>query len=105
MPWEERNGRRYYYRKVRRGGRVFSVYEGSGVGAVLAEEQDATERATRRRETRTLRAELAEHDAIDEKLDRAWKIVERTAHEALEAAGYHSHKREWRLRRDATKTG
>jgi hypothetical protein len=79
MAWEERNGRRYYYRKVRRGGRVFSVYEGSGVGATIAEAQDASERETRQRETRSLRAELAEQDAIDAKLEQAWKIVERAA--------------------------
>lgn len=101
MAWEERAGRRYYYRKVRKGGRIFSVYEGGGLGGKLAEARDAEARQTRQGETRTLRAELAQADAVDEKLDAAWLIVERAAHEALKAAGYHQHKRQWRLKRDA----
>lgn len=101
MAWEERAGRRYYYRKVRKGGRVFSVYEGGGLGGKLAEARDSEARQTRQRETRTLRAELARQDAIDAWIDEAWRIVERAAREALEAAGYHQHKREWRLKRDA----
>lgn len=71
----------------------------------MAEAQDSEKRAARERDTRTLRAELAEQDAIDSKIDEAWKIVERAAQDALEKAGYHSHKREWRLKRDATKAG
>ena len=101
MAWEERAGRRYYYRKVRKGGRVFSVYEGGGLGGKLAEARDAERRKESAREMRTLRAVLARQDAIDAKIDEAWRIVERAAHEALEAAGYHQHKRQWRLRRDA----
>jgi hypothetical protein len=105
MAWEERAGRRYYYRKVRKGGRVFSVYEGGGLGGRLAEARDAERRKERGRETRTLRAELARQGAIDAKIDAAWLIVESAAQEALESSGYHLHKREWRLRRDATKAG
>jgi hypothetical protein len=101
MAWEERAGRRYYYRKVRKGGRVFSVYEGAGLGGKLAELRDEEERETRERQTRDLRAELARADAVDVKLDASWRIVERAAREALEAAGYHQHKRQWRLKRDA----
>jgi hypothetical protein len=100
MAWEERKGRRYYYRKVRKGGRVFSVYEG-GIGGTLAEQGDAQAKQTRKRETRTLRAELARQDAIDAKIDEAWRDAEQVAREALEAAGYHRHKRQWRLKRDA----
>lgn len=101
MAWEERKGRRYYYRKVRKGGRVFSVYEGGGIGGTLAEQGDAQAKQTRKRETRTLRAELARQDAIDAKIDEAWRDAEQVAREALEAAGYHRHKRQWRLKRDA----
>ena len=31
MAWETRGGRRYYYRKVWKDGRCFSVYEGGGM--------------------------------------------------------------------------
>lgn len=105
MPWEERGGHRYYYRKVRKGNRVFSVYEGAGLVGTLAAQRDEGERVTRQREARDLRTELANVDAVDAKIDAAWLIVERATTEALKAAGYHRHKRQWRLKRDATQTG
>ena|ERR1700742_4411424 len=104
MPWEERAGRRYYYRKVRRGGRVFSVYEGAELAGVLAEQQDASGRETKARAREKLRREIAHQDLIDAKINRAWQIASALASEALEAAGYHQYKRQWRLKRDA-KTG
>ena len=33
MPWKERNGKSYYYRSVRKDGRVVSEYKGSGENA------------------------------------------------------------------------
>lgn len=101
MAWEERNGRRYYYRKVRRGGRVFSVYEGGGLGGQLAELRDTSERKERAQTRAELRRETAHHDRIDALIGEAWQIVEAATRSALEAEGYHLHKREWRLKRDA----
>lgn len=103
MPWETRGGRRYYYRKERRGGRVFSVYEGGGLGGVLAEERDAAERETRAKSRAELRRELRRQDAIDAKVEASWEAAERAARALLEAAGYHQHKRQWRLRRGEAK--
>lgn len=100
MPWEERNGRRYYYRKVRRGDRVFSVYEGSGLAGHVASEVDAEARQKREAERLTTKAELARIDRVDALIDDAWRMVQVATCEALEGAGYHSHKREWRLKRD-----
>lgn len=104
MAWEERNGRSYYYRKVRRGGRVFSVYEGGGLSAQFEEARAAEVRQTRQQERAALRREIGRQDKVDALIDEAWGIVQRAASEALEAAGYHLHKREWRLRRGAAKT-
>jgi hypothetical protein len=100
MPWEERAGRRYYYRKVRRGGRVFSVYEGNGLRGLLKAEEDEEAREAKRRAALDARAELAAQDAVDAVIDRQWQTVKAAADAALEAAGYHRHKRQWRLRRD-----
>ena len=101
MAWEERGGRRYYYRKVWKDGRCFSVYEGGGAVGELAAERDARERAESRGVTRDTRAELAALDKVDAMIDSQWRDVKAAAEEALEAAGYHRHKRQWRLKRDA----
>jgi hypothetical protein len=105
MPWETRGGRRYYYRKVRRGGRVFSVYEGGGLSGTLAAQRDAAERETRAQTRAELRRELRRQDAIDAKVEQSWRIAEQAARAVLEAAGFHRHKRQWRLRRGETKAG
>ena len=100
MPWEERNGRRYYYRKVRKGGRVFSVYEGAGLAGALAEARDEGERRERARSREEIQRELAHADWVDAMVDRSWLAAEAAAKSVLEAAGFHSHNRQWRLKRD-----
>ncbi len=95
-----RGGGSYYYRKVRRGGRVVSEYLGCGPSATLMAEDDSIERemleASRdywKEERERLEAEEAVAVAL---FDR----VEALAREALEAARYHRHKRgECRKRR------
>jgi hypothetical protein len=47
MGWEQRNGRRCYYRKRRVGGRVRSIYCGSGERGEAAEREDVERRAQR----------------------------------------------------------
>lgn len=46
MRWETRNGKPVYYRKVREGGRVRSVYCGSGERGEAAAREDARRRAS-----------------------------------------------------------
>jgi hypothetical protein len=100
MPWEERSGRRYYYRKVRKGDRVFSVYEGAGLAGALAEARDATERETRAQSREEVRHELAHADQVDAMVDRSWLVAEAAARSVLQAAGFHLHHRQWRLKRN-----
>ena len=47
MGWETRRGKRVYYRKVREGASVRSVYCGSGERGELAAREDAEKRAER----------------------------------------------------------
>ena len=100
MAWETRGGRRYYYRKVWKDGRCFSVYEGGGPLAELMAEQDEETREQARRVSLDAHAQLAALDKVDAMIDREWRAVKAAAEEALEAAGYHRHKRQWRLKRD-----
>jgi hypothetical protein len=105
MAWEERGGRRYYYRKVRKGGRVFSVYEGGGLSGTLAERQESQGRESREQERARLRKEAEREDSIDALVDSAWAIARRAEAASLEAAGYHLHNRQWRLRREQKAAG
>ncbi len=105
MAWETRGGRRYYYRKVWKDGRCFSVYEGGGLGAEFVAERAATERATVANTAQTHRTEMARQDAIDAQIDQSWALVSAATEAALEAAGYHRHKRQWRLKRNARDAG
>ena len=101
MAWETRGGRRYYYRKVWKDGRCFSVYEGGGIAGKVAEDEAEGERIQARRVTRDTRAELAALDEVDAMIDSQWRDAKAAADELLEAAGYHRHKRQWRLKRNA----
>ena len=103
MAWETRGGRRYYYRKVWKDGRCFSVYEGGGVVGELKAAAAEEERARESGRARDVRAELAALDAVDAMIDREWRAVKAAADELLEAAGYHRHKRQWRRRRNAAR--
>jgi hypothetical protein len=49
MGWEIRNGKRVYYRKVREGGRVRSVYCGAGERGRQAAREDSERRGAKRR--------------------------------------------------------
>jgi transcriptional regulator with PAS, ATPase and Fis domain len=100
MGWEERCGRRYYYRKVRKGGRVFSVYEGGGISGEIAAAQDAGEQGKQTRTRAELQREQAAQDRIDNLIGESERIAQDAARYALEAAGFHRHKRQWRLKRN-----
>lgn len=90
----------YYYRKRRIGNRVVSEYMGSGEFAeaisILDEydrEMKALEREERKRELEALRAD-------DTKVKEICDIVRDLASGALLAVGYHTHKGQWRKRRN-----
>ena len=92
-----RNGRPYYYKSVRKQGRVTSEYQGSGGTALLLSACDVVE-------TDKGEAERREHEAIDDLEEALDELNERgvnAVHDALRSAGYHQHHRgEWRLRRE-----
>lgn len=101
MGWENRErGVSYYYRKERINGRVRSVYVGSGFAGQLAEAQDMGDRGKRDAERQELRREIERQDAIDSRIDAVCDLTERLVTAALIAAGFHQHKRQWRLKRN-----
>lgn len=99
MGWETRGNGRYYYRKVRRGGRVESEYIGGGmVAEALAELDDEARNdsaAARRAWATTVQAERR-HDAALTEVD---DMVRTMTAAVLIAEGLHTHRRQWRRQR------
>ena len=99
MAWETRGNGRYYYRKVRDGGRVRSEYIGAGMLAEAHAGLDEIDRhsaaAGRVAWAATVQAERDAERAIDEAAD----VAEALTAAVLIAAGYHTHRRQWRRQR------
>ncbi len=103
MGWETRNGRKYYYRKVREGGKVRSVYIGSDQAAAWQAESQL--RARRKRDVRVLSRWLVPQarlalDQFDREVTLACEMIHRVTEVVLRDAGYHWHKGEWRRNRN-----
>jgi hypothetical protein len=99
MGIEYRNGKPYFYRKRRKGGKVISEYAGSGalaeIIALLEEEnQDKKEnrrQAQKKKEAKYKRSEL--------ELTQLQQITNELFTSVALANGYHKPKRQWRKKR------
>ena len=98
MGWERRGSGCYYYRKRRLGNRVVSTYVGAGECGAAAARHDARAHAERER---TRREEIRERERLLA-LERAGADAEDRVHLVTQAwllaAGYHTHKGQWRRR-------
>ena len=100
MAWEERSGRRYYYRSVRRGGRVVKEYLGTGPVAEATAQLDEEDRRRREEAAEAWKEERRRMEALEAPIEDLCDAAETLARAALVAAGYRQHNRgEWRLRR------
>ena len=100
MAWEERGGRRYYYRSVRRGGRVIKEYVGTGPVAEATAQLDEEERLRREEEAQAWKEERRRMEILEAQIEELCDAAETLSRAALVAAGYRQHNRgEWRLRR------
>jgi hypothetical protein len=100
MGWEQRGNNRYYYKKEREGSRVKSVYVGRGeIAHMISQIQESSpllEKLARPlRSPDAVRQEKAEA-ALAEVSDRIRILTQA----ALLAAGFHTHKRQWRKTRN-----
>ena len=102
MSWETRGVYGPYYTRSRRlDGRVVREYVGRGPLAEIIAQADEAEREARRLERRREREELERDRRLDETFSTYSAGVDELLRSALEAAGYHRHKRgEWRRRRE-----
>lgn len=100
MPWEKRGHRLYYYRKRREGKRVISEYVGRGELAEAMAVLDALEREECQAEQDRDRTKLEEQLVIDREIDGVSDLVGIVTRAVLLASGYHTHKGQWRRKRD-----
>ena len=98
MAVEWRNGRPYYYRSRRTGGRVVREYRGSGRVAVLAQRLDDRNRELRRLDRWDARFRLDRLRWRNARF-RRWLGRAAAVADGLRAAGWHQHRREWRKKR------
>lgn len=100
---KRRGNRLYYYKSVRTGGRVRTVYRGGGEVALLAAGLDALEAEQSAADRRELAEARRRADRADRRLDAASDLVGRAVAAELVAAGYHRPARKpWRRRRMTT---
>lgn len=98
MGWERRGNNLYYYRKKREGSRVKSTYVGRGEIAHLISQFQASSLVVER----IARANrLNESKKDEEALDLATDLIQLVTKATLLTAGFHTHHRQWRRKRDA----
>jgi hypothetical protein len=98
MGWDKG---RYYTRSYKVDGRVFREYLGRGRLAEIVADLDAQVREQRQWERSEIREKKNSIDAFEAELRNLDETAELVARAALQAAGYHQHKRgEWRKKRE-----
>jgi hypothetical protein len=99
MGWKLINGRRYFYKSEREGGRVKSTYFGAGDPGLLMELLQAEDRQEREAKREAARAEREEANAEERAVSGWFDDVQAVADAAMVAAGFHKHKGQWRRKR------
>jgi hypothetical protein len=100
MGWEKRGNGLYYYRKRREGGQVVSEYVGSGELAELAARLDTLAQLERELEQEAWRQEQGEILEVARMDDEAQEVILDLTRGWLLAQGYHTHKGQWRWKRE-----
>jgi len=104
MGWEQRGNNRYFYRKEREGSRVKSVYVGRGeIAHMVAQLQSSS--PLLEKYARTMRSpEQVKLEKAEAALEQVSELIQLTTEAALLAAGFHTHKRQWRRMRNADRS-
>ena len=99
MAWERRGQQRYYYRSVRKNGRVRKIYFGSGKAAQDAAKQDHRQKQKKARNRRRISAIVTQLAYADRLLETSRQDFINRAEQALHEAGFRYHRGSWRRRR------
>ena len=101
MGWEQRGTNRYYYKKEREDSKVKSVYVGRGeIAHMVAQLQSSSPLIERF--ARSMKApQQVQQEKAEAALEQASDLIELITEASLLAAGFHTHKRQWRRMRNA----
>jgi hypothetical protein len=101
MGWEQRGTNRYYYKKERDGSRVKSVYVGRGEIAHMVAQIQSSSSLIERCARHMRSPEQVKYDKAEAALDLATDLIQLITEATLLTAGFHTHKRQWRRKRNA----
>jgi hypothetical protein len=100
MGWERRGAHEYYYKKEREGSGVKSVYVGRGEIAHMVSDIQSRSPLLERI-ARTIKSpDVIKSEKEDATLKHAFNLIQLVTQAALLSAGFHTHKRQWRRKRD-----
>lgn len=100
MGWELRNGKRYYYRKFRKGRQVISEYVGKSEVVEFLFMSDEADRNEKTRSRIAWKRHKDEAKRLHEGVSQLAKIITGLTRASLLTSGYHSHKGQWRKNRN-----
>ena len=100
MGWEQRGLNLYYYHKYREDERVVSEYVGSSGPAELWAALYMLAKAYKEVNRKAWRQKRAEMEALDQTISEAQEPILTLTRACLLAAGYRTHKGQWRRRRE-----
>jgi hypothetical protein len=95
MAWEKRSNNKYYYRKIRDGDKVSSVYLGKSLLTYKLSAYLHQQKMQQQKQQARIDAE----DAMDKELDDLHRLIIAAAEATLLLNGYHLHKGDWRKSR------
>lgn len=98
MGWERRGNTLYYYKKERQGSRVKSIYVGRGEIAHLISQFQTSSTALERLAGTN---KINESKKTEAALNLTAELIQLITQAALLTAGFHTHKRQWRRKRNA----
>jgi len=100
MGWEQRGNNSYYYKKERDGSRVKSVYLGRGEVAHMVAQLQSSSPLLERFARSMKSPDEIKFEKAEAALNQASDLIELITEASLLAAGFHTHKRQWRRKRN-----
>lgn len=96
MGWEQRGNNQYYYRKLRDGSSVKSLYVGRGEIAYMVSQIQASSPVLERIARSLKTPETIKQENAEATLEQVTDLIKMVTQATLLTAGFHTHHRQWR---------